>query len=92
MILPFLRRSPANSPEALNGELMAGVRDILRTSLGSGVSMRLSFTDKIVEIWALIAATLILAKTHASNPMTSLWGLLTFVGFVRFLFGVRTSK
>jgi hypothetical protein len=46
---------------------MAGVRELLRTSLYSGHPIQQSFRDKIVETWALVAATLILAKYYASG-------------------------
>lgn len=69
---------PVNSPQALNGELLRGVRDVLRTSLHSGVTIQPFFREKIVETWALMAGTLIMAKIYASNPMISFLALADF--------------
>jgi hypothetical protein len=69
---------PANSSQALNGELLGGVRDVLRTSLRSGVPISASLGEKIVETWALMAGTLILAKIYVSNPVISFLALANF--------------
>jgi len=70
---------PANSPQALNGELLSGVRDILRTSLRSGVPISTFLGEKIVETWALMAGALILAKIYVRNLAISFSALANFV-------------